>query len=74
MTALKRSRCFTDLKDGERDLPRQSSNEPAQPKDPLRRMEEQERQMEKELDDLDEHIRRAREEQKQKVGEPSQES
>ena len=62
------------MPDDKRDLPRQSSNEPAQPKDPLRRMEEQEQQMEKQLNDLDEHIHRAKAEQKQKVGEPSQES
>jgi hypothetical protein len=37
-------------------------------------MEEQEGQMERQLDELDEHIRRAKEEQKQKVGEQSQES
>lgn len=62
------------MPDDKRDLPGRSSDEQAQPKAPLRRMEEQERQMEKQLDELDEHIRRAREEQEQKVGEQSQES
>ena len=60
--------------DDNRDQSGQTSNERAQPKGPLRRMEEQEGQMERQLDELDEHIRRAKEEQKQKVGEQSQES
>lgn len=62
------------MPDDARDRPGQTSNEQAQPKDPLRRMEERERQMEKQLDELDEHIGRAKEEQKQKVGEQPQES
>ena len=62
------------MPDENREQPGQTSNEQAQPKVPLRRMEERERQMEKQLDELDEHIRRAKEEQRQKVGEQSQES
>ncbi len=61
------------MPDDNHEQPGQSSNEQAQPKDPLQRMEERERQMEKQLDEVDEHIRRAKEEQKQKVGEQSQE-
>ncbi len=62
------------MQDDNRDQPGQSSNEKAQPKDPLRRMEERERYMEKQLDEIDEHIRRAKEEHKQKVREQPQES
>lgn len=59
---------------GDREQPGQSSIEQAQPQDPLQRMEERERRMEKQLGEIDEDIRRAKEEQKQKVGEQSQES
>jgi hypothetical protein len=62
------------MPDDDREQPGQSSTERARPKGPLRRMEERERQMETRLDEIDEHIRRAKEEQKQKVGEQSQES
>jgi len=62
------------MPDDNRERPGQTSNEQAQPKDPLRRMEKRERQLEKQLDELDEQIRRAKEEQKQNVGEQSQES
>ena len=63
------------MPDDNRDQTGQSSSEQVQPpKDPLRRMEERERQMEKQLEEIDEHIRRAKEEQKQKAAERSHES
>jgi len=75
-TKLPKATCVRSARmlDDNPDQPGQSSSEQAQPKERLRRMEERERQMEKQPDEIDEHIRRAKEEQKQKIGEQHQES
>jgi len=57
-----------------REQPGHSTTERTQPKGPLQRMEVRERPMKKQLDEIDEHIRRAKVEQKQRVGQQSQES